>query len=455
MVHGERRADPSGAGSAVSAGPERRVLVVDDSATQRRLVAARIRPLGYRVEEAASGDEALERLRHDPVPLVISDWMMPGLSGPELCRAIREMQNDLYIYVVLLTARRGANDVIEGLGAGADDFMSKPVDEGELLARLTAGWRRIEIQAELVRRNQKLADAYSRLSTLYERIDSDLRAAAALQREFLPEPHAVLRGAEIAGHCRFSGHIGGDHVGYFPAGERQLGLYSIDVSGHGVASALVAIRLAQHFNPRDLAGNIAFETGTGGARRARPPHEVVTDLNRRFLAGDTHDLYFTIAYGLLDLVSGALSLCQAGHAPAAILSPQGRVRFASLGGPPVGLIPDAEFRTDETRLVPGERLLLYSDGITEAVAPDGTMLGEAGFTGILARHAGRAFREFLPRVLAEIDASTGGPDYADDLSVVTVEMPDSAQEGRLPRQRGTRNDPPLAQAAGSNASKCA
>ncbi|MCL5775672.1 SpoIIE family protein phosphatase [Limibaculum sp. FT325] len=406
--------EPEGAG---------RLLLVDDSATQRILLASRLRRWGYDVTEAADGAEALARIEREGFRLVLSDWVMPGLSGPELCRAIRRRETDQHAYVILLTSRQEKSDVSEGLGAGADDFLSKPVDEGELAARLTAGRRVLALQERLIGQREEMTRAYRALRALHDRLDRDLAVAAGLQRAVLPPAFAQVAGFRVGALCRPQGHVGGDHVGYFAAGEGTLGAYSIDVSGHGVASALLAIRLAQHFDPGSPDGNLAFEHAPGEAPRLRPPAEVMAELNERFLSGRRHDLYFTMAYAVAEHGSGWVRMCQAGHPAAAVVAPDGRVRFAGDGGPPVGLLPGMTFTETRLRLAPGDRLVLHSDGITEARAADGSLLETDGLAHLLGAGAALPAEAVLPDLLARLEARGGPEGFEDDLSAVLIERP--------------------------------
>jgi sigma-B regulation protein RsbU (phosphoserine phosphatase) len=119
----------------------RRVLVVDDSRLQRRILVASLKKWGFEVVEAESGEAAMEICLADPPDLILSDWMMPGMNGLEFCRAFREQSKDNYSYFILLTSKSEKNEVAEGLDAGADDFLTKPVSSDELRARISAGER--------------------------------------------------------------------------------------------------------------------------------------------------------------------------------------------------------------------------------------------------------------------------------------------------------------------------
>lgn len=401
----------------------RRILVVDDSRSQRLLLVARLVKWGYQVTQAADGAEALAMLRADPVPMVLSDWMMPGLTGPDLCRALRQEQQDSYTYFILLTSKQDKQDVSDGLSAGADDFLSKPVDESELAARLKAGLRLIDMQAHLVAQKAEAERAYTEVRALYETMENDLRAASVLQRAVIPASYAQCNDAEVAVYYQPSGHVGGDLVGYFPVGDHAIGVYCIDVSGHGVSSSLLTIRLAQFFNPTDQAGNIAFARQADGRFAIRPPEEVVADLNARFVVGEVHDLYFTMAYAVLDLTTGHGSLCQAGHPHPAVLRADGSVIFVGEGGPPVGMLPGVSFTSTPIQLHPGDRLLMYSDGIVEAELPEGGMIDDAGLVALVADHRDADVAELLPRLMNRLCATTASLVFTDDISALVVALP--------------------------------
>lgn len=122
------------------------ILVVDDDEISSDLIAHTLRQAGYRVETASDGAEALERLRHGDSRLIISDWSMPHVSGIDLCRHVRAAEWDGYAYFILLTSHSSPNDIVEGLSAGADDFIVKPFNPDELIVRVRAGQRILSLE---------------------------------------------------------------------------------------------------------------------------------------------------------------------------------------------------------------------------------------------------------------------------------------------------------------------
>src|SRR5688572_13519228 len=131
------------------------ILLVEDEPTTRLMTSRQLKVAGYEVEAVSNGVEALARLKEKFFPLLITDWEMPEMDGVELCRAVRQIQLEGYVYTILLTARDGKANIIEGLQAGADDYLTKPVDDNELNARLNTGRRILRLEQSLRAANRQ------------------------------------------------------------------------------------------------------------------------------------------------------------------------------------------------------------------------------------------------------------------------------------------------------------
>lgn len=423
--------EPWAPGLPQDASTRRRVLVVDDSRLQRRLLTVHLARLDLEVIEAESGEEALALCRERPVDIVLSDWMMPGMSGLDLCLALRAPQAcaaggelggeaGAYVYFILLTSKGEKAEIAEGFSAGADDFLTKPVDGAELVARVQAGERILAMQEELRETGRSRGEALAEVRALHAAIERDLKEARQLQRSLIREWDCDLGAAEVTLLLESAGHVGGDMVGFFPTGPGRLGLYSIDVSGHGITSALLAARLAAVLSSGPHSQNLAVST-VDGRTLGCAPCEVAARLNALALDEMRTDRYFTLIYADLDLASGGVTFVQAGHPPPLVLRADGRAEFHGGGGLPVGLIPDAEWEEHALWLGPGDRLLVYTDGVTECADPSGAMLEEEGFVRLARARAGLDGRPFLEALLADLRAHGGGGDLADDVSVALLE----------------------------------
>lgn len=412
---------------APSAAP-RHVLVVDDSKAQRRVLSLALARGGYQVTEATSAEEALVLCRNFDFDIVLSDWMMVGMSGLDFCRAFRTLPRQGYGYFILLTSKSEKAEVADGLDCGADDFLSKPVNPAELRARLRAGERVIGMHAELVTKNGVIGDTLSELQTLYDSLDRDLIEARKLQQTLMRDRFRAFDGGQATLLLRPSGHVGGDLVGVFAVNPRRIAVYSVDVSGHGVASAMMTARLAGLLSGSSPDQNIALTQGTRGQRDAWPPEMVAWRLNRMMVDELQVDQYFTMAYAEVDLVTGRVRLVQAGHPHPAILRANGLVEFLGQGGLPVGLVSEARYDRVEAQLFPGDRLFLVSDGVTECPSETGEELGEAGLRNILMQDSGLADNALLESLVWHLSAHGGGGEFPDDVSGVLFRFHGSAAD---------------------------
>lgn len=397
------------------------ILIVDDSRLQRRILGSSIRRWGYGLHEAESAEEALEICNVQHVDIVLCDWMMPGMSGPEFCRVFRNMDRKGYGYFILLTSKSAKEEVAQGLEAGADDFLTKPVHPDELRARIIAGQRVQSMEQELRTKNCIVSDTLAQLQVLYDKIDRDLIEARKLQQSLVRERHRDFGGAKVNLLLQPCGHVGGDLVGMFPINERKIGIYGIDVSGHGIASALMTARLAGLFPAGKPDQNIAIEI-RDGALIPRSPAAVAMYLNELVLQEIETEQYFTLLLGHLDLFTGEVVMTQSGHPHPIVLRASGHAEFHGVGGLPVGLIEGAQYEDFSVSLDRGDRLLFVSDGITECTDQNGLMLSRAQLSHLLKQTQslpGDQAAEALVQGLAE---QSGKSEFEDDISIVLVDF---------------------------------
>ena len=395
------------------------VLIVDDSRSQRMLLGMQLRGWGYRVTEAETGQAALALCGERHFDLILSDWIMPGMNGGEFCRALRESGGERYSYFILLTSKSDVDAVAEGLDAGADDFLSKPVAAEELRARIAAGARLLDMQQRLRSQNRKLSSALKELRSLYSALDRDLLQARKLQQSLVRDRRVALDGAQLSLVLRPSGHVGGDMVGWFPIARNRVGFYAIDVAGHGVASAMTCARLVALFAGGGDGQNIALAGAPEG--HAVDPSLVAERMNRLLLHELDAEHYCTLLYADADLGTGTVRFVQAGHPHPLVQRAESGIEFPGEGGLPVGLIEGAAFETQTVALHPGDRLLIYSDGITESPGPDGTELGAEGLRTLMEDLRALRGNALLDALLWELVRRSGGDDFADDISGLMLE----------------------------------
>ena len=391
-----------------------RILVADDVAVNRFLLASTLERWGHSVVSVADGVEAWEALQKEQFSFVVSDWMMPRMSGVELCRRIRTAHFPSYIYVILLTSLGRSNEIVEGLEAGADDFVHKPFNENELRARLQAGERVVALERGLLESHAQLKQAYA---TLQE----DLVAASQMQRELLPLPNVTIPGLNCAWFFCPHTFVAGDAFNVHRLDEQHVGFYTIDVAGHGVAAAMQSVTLSRLLSP--LPGQDSFLKLT----IPEPPHYilhspevVVRNLNSRFQSDTDTMRYFTMVYGILDLASNRVRLTQAGH-PSPLHQRGRTVTPIGSGGYPVGILPEVEYEYHEFDLFRGDRLVLYSDGVTECSNPQDTEFSVERLAASLRDKSTAPLQRTISEIESDLRQWRGGGTFEDDVTLFAIE----------------------------------
>lgn len=324
------------------------VLVVDDEALGRRLIRPHVEALGCTVRECSTGEEAVASALARPPDVALVDVQLPGMNGFEVCRRLTSDPRTADLPVIVVTARAGIEDLEAGFEAGATDYIRKPFNPRELVAR-------VRTAIELKRRGDSLRRWKDRLTR-------DLALAGALQRTILsqrPYLHERLRVHPIT---QSSIEVGGDFFDVVPLADGQLAVYVGDVAGHGVGPAMASTLLKASME--DILND---HTVSGPARVANELHKIFM----RQIA--MPNLYATMLLCFVDPARGSWRCLSCGHpAPFVAGGSPGEGAFAERGGPPIGfaLAPPTPYREeDEVELfVPGGGVcLLVTDGLLEAV----------------------------------------------------------------------------------------
>lgn len=403
----------AGLETATGAADRPKVLVVDDTPTNRRLLRAILQPRDCEILEAADGGEALRIAHETPLDLVLLDVMMPVKDGYQVCAELKADPRTERIPVIFLSARTQAQDKIRGLELGAVDYITKPYDSAEVLAR-------VETHLRLGSLRQSIVEANHELRHRQQRIDADLRAAAVIQRSLIPSREVCTRFPEVDIAWRFlpCNSIGGDVMNVVRLDEHRLGLYVLDVSGHGVPAAMVTVSVSQQLYPQ--AGILKEITDASRSYRVAGPVEVLEHLDREFPL-ERFDKYFTMFYSVLDLRDGTLASARAAHPPAFLVRGTGEIESILPMGTIVGLGGMLSFEGDTRRLEPGDRLFLYTDGAVECPGPAGERFGTERLKEILARSTDVGADELCARVQQALDRFSAGLPAADDVTFLAVD----------------------------------
>lgn len=404
-----------------------RILIVDDSAMIRMMLEHALKKWGYQPIAVDNSTAAIACLLAEPIQFVITDWIMPGGDGPSLCRKIRELNQAFYVYIILVTSLEGSQSLVDGMDAGADDFVHKPIQMDELHARIKAGVRVLELEKTLQERNLKLQELSTHLLSAQEIINRDLQLAERMQRKLLPTGGTTVQGVAIDGLFCPSGHVSGDIYNFFRLDEEYIGFYSVDVAGHGVAAAMMSFTLSQLLTP-DLNRGSPLKCSLPHA----PYYEIVTHsaavveaLNNQFQMDAVNSLYFTMIYGVVNTKLRTINLCQAGHPNPIYLPKAGQAQLIGDGGFPVGITTLAEYESITLNYQQGDRLFFYSDGITECTNKTGEMFGEKRLVEFIEQTRQLMISEVLNLLAQRMRLWRGGEQFDDDISMLVLIMADT------------------------------
>jgi serine phosphatase RsbU (regulator of sigma subunit) len=266
--------------------------------------------------------------------------------------------------------------------------------------------------AEIDRQNQNLASANDRMKR-------DLDAAARVQQTLLPQSLPEVGGVRFAWAYRPCDELAGDSLGILPIGDREIGFYVLDVSGHGVPAALLSVTVTRSLSRN---GDESTPRAEGPAPLDISPAKVATMLNALYPMESNGDHYFTLAYGILDTSSYELRFVCAGH-PGPILSRPGEPeRCLKTRALPVGMMEDAEYQDTRVTLQPGDRLYLYSDGLTEEMNGAEEQFGDERLLSAIAESRVLSLQESVDFLLEQVVAWRGDEHLRDDVSIVGVEV---------------------------------
>jgi phosphoserine phosphatase RsbU/P len=399
------------------------VLVVDDDANNRDLLSRRLQRLGYEATVGHDGQHALTLIGARSFDVVLLDVMMPGLDGFEVLKILREHHEPTDLPVIMATAKDDSGDVIHALGLGANDYVTKPLDFPVVVARIQTQIslkRAVEQVRQLERR---LGERNRDLESANARMSRDLRAAARIQEALLPQTSPDVPGLGFAWAFRPCDELAGDGLSALKLDDHRVAVYILDVSGHGVASALMSVSLGRLLSPPSDASSILVQRGEGDERgEPLEPAEVAGRLNRLFPFELTTEQYSTLVYGVLDARSGEFRYTLAGHPGPIHLSAAG-AKVLPGRGYPIGLADGPRpYNEWAVQLEAGDRVYLYSDGLPEAVGPSGEPFGVARL--LRAVEAGRSepLCSVVNELMAAVESWSGSTGVRDDVSILAVEF---------------------------------
>ena len=372
------------------------ILVIDDDTAVQELLRRTLKKQGYEVTVASNGEDGVAQAQKLRPALIICDWIMPRLTGIDVCRRVKADPDLSTTQFFLLTSLGSIADRVKGLDAGADDFISKPIELNELQARVRAGLRLHQLSRDL-----KIAK---------QNLEAELAEAAEYVQSLLPDP--MTEPFSIEAKFIPSRQLGGDCFDYNWLDADYLAIYLLDVAGHGLRAALPSVAVLNLLRSRTLP-NIDYYK----------PSDVLRALNTTFQMSYQNDKYFTIWYGVYNRIDRKLVYASAGHPPAVLISQSStsnpKVQQLKTPGMPVGMFPDAPYVDNCCDVEDLSTLYIFSDGVYEIHQPDGNIWGLDPFIDLLAAYNGGTADQ-LELVLRYTQKLNAKAVFDDDWSLLKV-----------------------------------
>ncbi|MEX2602780.1 MAG: SpoIIE family protein phosphatase [Gracilimonas sp.] len=380
-----------------------KILVVDDEPDLQMLILQKfrreIKEEVYDFCFAENGEDALEMLQEtNTISLVLSDINMPKMDGLTFLTEAQKLDNPMF-KTVIVSAYGDMDNIRTAMNRGAFDFITKPIDFNDLNTTIEKTIKEIQL----------IYDGVQHKKTL-EAVQTDLETAAGIQQKMLPQvfpPFPDRKEFSIYGEMHTAKQVGGDFYDFFLLDDDHLGFLIADVSGKGVpASLYMAVS-------RTMIKAIASQIDD--------PAECLSTVNSMLIPESDLTTFVTAFYGVMDTRTGKVRYCNGGHNLPYVIREDGTVEeIENTNGLLLGKIEPIEFETKEFTLKPGEKILMFTDGVTEATAENGDMYEEPRLETFLAKHAKDDITKLVRSLIVDVLKYMGKADQSDDITVLSV-----------------------------------
>jgi sigma-B regulation protein RsbU (phosphoserine phosphatase) len=375
--------------------PKADILIVDDTPANLRLLSQMLAEQGYQVRPVPDGSLALAATQAELPDLILLDIRMPEMDGYQVCEHLKADAQTCDIPIIFISALDATQDKVRAFTTGGVDYVTKPFQFEEVLAR-------VETHLALRRLQKQLQDANKKMA-------QELALAGEVQISFLPRELPDIPGWQLSVTLKPARETSGDFydVNLLPNG--RLGILVADVVDKGVGAALfMALSWI-------LIRTYAPEYPT-------QPELVLSAVNRRILKDTNANQFVAVFYGILDSATGTLVYCNAGHVPPHLLSTQSddAVQTLRRTGPPLGILEDVTWEQGVVQLALGDILVLYTDGITDAEDEKGTFFGQERLLGSVQANLGRSAQEMQDALMAEVHEFVGDAPQFDDIALMVL-----------------------------------
>ena len=370
------------------------ILVVDDTPANLRLLANILSEQGYRVRPVPNGKLALSAATAEAPNLILLDIRMPELNGYQVCEILKNDPKLRDVPVIFISAMDATQDKVRAFRAGGVDYITKPFQVEEVLARVETHLRMQRLQNDLRSSNRVMR--------------RELKLAGEIQASFLPRRLPEIEGWEFSARLIPARQTSGDFYDMEQMPSGTVYMICADVVDKGAGAAMFM----------SLCVSL-IRTYTG--EYPRQPEQVLASVNRRLLEDTGGEQFVSVLLGMLDPTSGELQYCNAGHPPAILLrAAAGEVQKLGKTGIALGIAADQTWETGVVNLDPGDLLLMYSDGITDAMNEEGGFFGDSPIKDMLKGSAGKSALDVQEALLAEVREFAGSAAQHDDIALVTV-----------------------------------
>jgi sigma-B regulation protein RsbU (phosphoserine phosphatase) len=375
------------------------ILVVDDDAVSRNVLSQLLTSAGYRCIQCEDGTKALELIHAGQPKLLLLDFDMPGLNGAEVLRRLRSDDDPAIAQIpaIMLTGHGSEASEVSCLQAGADDFVTKPVNAAVLRARIETQLRLRSMRRQLERQNNELEEWRSNL-------ERDLAAARLTQQSLIPHKPPRLPGWQIAACYRPVIQVGGDIYGWLPMSKGRVLFWIADGTGHGAAAALLTTLAKLLFHH----GSVEHNT----------PATIMEAVNHDFRSIFGARSFMTAMCVAVDPKSGRAGVVGAGHPPLLVARHDRTNESVSSIAPPLGLLEHPEFTETGINLESGDAFLLYTDGLLGSTKGGRQRLTPKSLAKML-NHSAISAEALLKRILDQA-APEGGDGLPDDMAALVV-----------------------------------
>jgi sigma-B regulation protein RsbU (phosphoserine phosphatase) len=375
--------------------PRGNILIVDDTPANLRLLSQMLGEHGYYVRPVPDGALALAAVRAEPPDLILLDVRMPEMDGYEVCERLKADARTQGIPVIFISAIDAVQDKVRAFTIGGADYVTKPFQLEEVLARVETHLALRRLQVQLQEANRKMAQ--------------ELALAGEVQRSFLPHDLPDIPGWQLTARLEPARETSGDFYDFIPLPNRRLGIVVADVCDKGAGAALY---MALSWT---LIRTYAMEYPA-------QPEIVLSAVNRRIIEDTDTKRFVTVMYCILDLDTGALVYCNAGHWGPYLVRAHDSGGLCRLirTGMPLGITGDETWKQESAQLASGDVLVLYTDGITEARDAQGAFLGEDRMLESVRSNLGHPAQEIQDAILDCVQSFVGDTPQSDDIALVVL-----------------------------------